>query len=69
LTYEDEIPSGGREPRGFVIDPSGTFLLAAHEKSDNVVVFRIDPLTGGLYRTGQETKVSQPVCVRFVHLK
>ncbi len=69
LTYEGEVPSGGKEPRGFVIDPSGTFLLAAHERSDNVVVFRIDPATGALFRTKYETKLSQPVCVRFVHLK
>lgn len=68
LAYKGEIPSGGREPRSFVIDPSGTFLLAAHEKSDNIVVFRIDPGTGGLYRTGYDAQVSQPVCVRFVHL-
>jgi 6-phosphogluconolactonase len=69
LTYESEIPSGGKEPRGFVIDPSGTFLLAAHERSDNVVVFRIDPATGALSRTGYEVKLSQPVCVRFVPLE
>lgn len=69
LSYRGEVPSGGKEPRGFVIDPSGSFLLAAHERSDNVVVFRIDPQTGGLSRTGQEAKLSKPVCVRFVHLK
>jgi len=69
LSYQGRIASGGREPRGFVIDPSGTFLLAAHEKSDNVVVFKIDQATGKLSLTGHEAKLSQPVCVRFVHLK
>jgi 6-phosphogluconolactonase len=69
LTYEADIPSGGKEPRSFVIDPSGSFLLAAHERSDNIVVFRIDPATGNLSPTGQEAKLSQPVCVRFVHLR
>lgn len=69
LSYEGNVPSGGREPRGFVIDPSGSFLLAAHEKSDNIVVFRIDPGTGRPSRTGHEAKLSKPVCVRFVHLK
>jgi len=68
LTYEGEVPSGGKEPRGFAIDPTGRFLLAAHERSDNVVVFKIDPETGGLSRTGQELKVSQPVCVKFTYL-
>ncbi|HMB24321.1 MAG TPA: lactonase family protein [Anaerolineales bacterium] len=69
LTYQGRIASGGREPRGFVIDPSGSFLLAAHERSDNIVVFRIDAATGSLSRTGQEAKLSKPVCLRFVHLK
>lgn len=69
LTHQGHIASGGREPRGFVIDPSGTFLLAVHERSDNVVVFKLDPATGRLSRTGYEAKLSQPVCVRFVHLK
>jgi 6-phosphogluconolactonase len=69
LTYEDEIPSGGREPRGLMIDPSGNFVVTAHEKSDNVVVLRIDPATGGLSRTGHEVKVSHPVYVRFMDSK
>ncbi len=69
LSYQGRIPSGGREPRDFVVDPSGSFLLAAHERSDSVVVFKIDPATGGLAQTGYEAKLSQPVCVRFVHLK
>jgi 6-phosphogluconolactonase len=69
LSYQGRIASGGREPRGFVIDPSGTFLLAAHEKSDNIVVFKIDAATGALSRTEQDAKLSQPVCLRFVHLK
>jgi 6-phosphogluconolactonase len=65
LTYQDEIPSGGREPRGLTIDPSGSFVLAAHERSDNVVVFQIDPATGRLLKTGHEVKVSKPVYAKF----
>jgi len=67
LSYEDEIPSGGKEPRGFAIDPTGRFLLAAHERSDNVVIFAIDRVSGRLSRTGQEAKVSHPVCVKFMN--
>lgn len=69
LTYQGEVPSGGKEPRGFAIDPSGSFLLAAHEKSDNVVVFQIDPTTGTLIKTGHEAKVPHPVCVKFSYLE
>ena len=67
LTYQDEIASGGKEPRGFGIDPTGSFLLAAHEKSANVVVFQIDPSTGKPLKTGHEVEVSHPVCVKFAY--
>ena len=39
-------PTGGKVPRGFGIDPTGRFLLAANQDSDNVVVYRVDPSTG-----------------------
>ncbi|MDQ2692500.1 MAG: lactonase family protein, partial [Chloroflexota bacterium] len=65
LSYQGEVPSGGKEPRGFAIDPTGSFLLAAHERSDNVVTFRIDPATGKPLATGIELRVSCPVCVKF----
>ncbi len=69
LTYQGEVPSGGKEPRGFAIDPTGNFLLAAHERSDNVVIFQLDPATGKPLKTGRELKVSFPVCVKFFHLE
>lgn len=37
-----------QQPRGFKIDPSGTFLLACGEKSQQVTVYRINPDTGEL---------------------
>ena len=69
LSYEGEIPSGGKEPRGFAINPTGNFLLAAHERSDNVVLFKIDSSTGKLSSSEYEVKVSQPVCVKFAYLE
>jgi 6-phosphogluconolactonase len=69
LTYQGEIPSGGNVPRGFAIDPTGNFLLAAHERSDHVVIFQFDPDTGKPIATGKEVKVSYPVCVKFVYLE
>jgi 6-phosphogluconolactonase len=69
LTYRNHTATGGKEPRNFAIDPTGTFLLAAHERSDNVVIFQIDPVTGKLMKTGQEIKVSFPVCVKFAYLE
>jgi 6-phosphogluconolactonase len=51
------VPTGNAHPRGFVIDPTGKFLFVAHETARNVVVFRIDPATGMLTKTGDPTSV------------
>jgi 6-phosphogluconolactonase len=59
----------GSTPRNFAIDPSGAFLLAANQNTDNVVTFRIDPRSGKLAATGQITKVPTPVCVKFLQVE
>ncbi len=56
----------GKTPRGFVIDPTGTFLLVANQDSDNVVTFRIDQSTGKLIDTGAVTSIPTPVCLKFL---
>jgi 6-phosphogluconolactonase len=66
LSYRGEAPSGGKNPRGFAIDPSGSFLLAANEESDNVVVFQIEQATGQPRATGFTIQVPRPVCVKFL---
>jgi 6-phosphogluconolactonase len=66
LTYVEHVSTGGRTPRNFAIDTSGTFLLAANQDSDNIVVFGIDAATGQLTATGVEVQVSMPVCLQFV---
>jgi 6-phosphogluconolactonase len=55
----------GKIPRNFAIDPSGTFLLVANQNSNNVVTFRIDPLTGKLVDTNHEISIPMPVCIKF----
>jgi 6-phosphogluconolactonase len=66
LKQVDRVSTKGKTPRNFAIDPTGKFLIAANEDSGNLVVFRIDPATGNLTPTGQDEKVSSPVCVTFV---
>jgi 6-phosphogluconolactonase len=41
-------------------------LLSGNELSNNVVVFKIDPTSGKLTRTGKEIAVETPVCIQFV---
>ena len=60
--------TGGKTPRNFNIDPSGRFVLAANQSTNNVVVLGIDQTTGKLTPTGHSIEVGSPVCVRFVPL-
>jgi 6-phosphogluconolactonase len=58
------VPSGGKTPRFFGIDPSGQFLITANQSSGDLFVFRIDPASGTLTRQGERT--AAPGAVDFV---
>jgi 6-phosphogluconolactonase len=66
LTLVEQAASGGIMPRSFAIDPTGKYLLAANEVTNNIVVFRIDETTGKLSKTGKEITVDTPVSLQFV---
>ena len=66
LTAIGHESTRGKTPRNFSIDPTGTYLLAANLESNNVVVFRINRETGMLEFTGNEIKVPEPTCIRFL---
>jgi len=66
LSPVQESLTGGVMPRNFTLDPTGKFLLAANELSNNVVVFAIDQSTGKISKTGKEIQVDTPVCLKFV---
>ena len=62
----ENVPVNGKTPRNFAIDPTGSWLWAANQESDNIVIFRINHKTGRLTPTGQVLQVASPACVRFV---
>ena len=64
-----EFPTMGKTPRNFAIDPNGKFLLAANQESNNIVTFRIDPITGRLTPTGDIVEAPAPVCIVFLALR
>jgi len=68
LTYAGRQSSLGSAPRNFAIDPSGNFLLAANQNSDDIFLFKRDQKTGLLSPTGAKITVSMPVCLKFVAL-
>jgi 6-phosphogluconolactonase len=69
LTPIEHVPTEGKTPRSFAIDPSGSYLVVANQDSDNLVVFRIDARTGRLTSSGKAPDVPSPVCVTFVALE
>ena len=66
LTLKGYEPTQGIEPRNFLIDPSGAFLLVANQESNSIVVFRIDPKTGLLHPTGEKIMVPLPTCLKMM---
>ena len=56
---------GIKFPRGFSIDPTGTWLYAMGQKGDSIVQFHIDPSSGALTPTGSTTAAMVPVSMAF----
>ena len=66
LKFLQNVPSRGKGPRGLGVDPTGRWLLAGNQNTDNVAEFAINPQTGLLSPIGQELKIGSPVDVKFV---
>lgn len=66
LTNVEYAPTLGKTPRNFNIDPTGAYLIAANQQTDNLVVFKIDQGTGKLVPTGQSVESGAPVCIKFL---
>lgn len=66
LTAAGLIPTGGRVPRYFGLDPTRRFLYAANLRTDTIRRFEVNARTGILTPTGQVTKVKTPVTMAFV---
>lgn len=56
----------GLNPRSFVIDPTGRFLLVANVESDNVAIFKRNEKTGLLQFTGKKISVRKPACLKII---
>jgi 6-phosphogluconolactonase len=65
LTLVETISTLGKGPRNFSIDPSGNFLLVAHQYTNDVVIFKRDKITGKLTDSGKRINVGAPVCLVF----
>ena len=66
LQLVGHTPIGGKVPRNFALDPTGHWLLAAGQDSDDISVFKIAPDTGKLTATGERVAIGTPVCILFM---
>ena len=66
LKLEQIESTQGKTPRHFAIDPSGKWLLAENQDSDNIVIFKIDAKSGHLTASGQPVQISSPTAIEFV---
>lgn len=66
LSPVEIVPCGGKGPRNFALSPDGAYLVCAHQDSDSLCSFGIDPQTGRLNRVPGLISVPMPVCVVFL---
>ena len=66
MSVVGRVPTGGKTPRGFGMDPSGRWVVAANQDAGTVVTFRRNAETGLLEETGNVVEVRSPVTVIFV---
>jgi 6-phosphogluconolactonase len=63
LSLVGVTPCGGKTPRFFTLDSTGTWLLCAHQNSSTIAIFKIDPDTGLLRQVGAPVKTPNPTCI------
>jgi len=56
----------GEQPRNFIIDPTGNYLLVANQRTNNIVIYKRDKQTGLLQQTLQQVEVPNPVCLQLL---
>lgn len=60
------LPSGGKSPRHFTLDPTGDWLLSENENSDTVTIFHRDRATGQLTGPVHTIPVPAPTFALFL---
>ncbi len=67
VRFVERVSTLGKGPRNFSIDPSGNFLLVAHQYSNDVIVFKRDKISGKLTDSGNRIQLDAPVCLVFTN--
>jgi 6-phosphogluconolactonase len=67
LVLKGQTSTLGKGPRNFAIDPTGNFLLVAHQYTNDVVIFKRSKKTGLITDTGKKIALCSPVCLVFTN--
>jgi 6-phosphogluconolactonase len=65
LESKGQTSTLGKGPRNFAIDPTGDFLLVAHQYTNDIVIFKRNQETGAITDTGKRIELCSPVCLVF----
>ena len=68
LTALQYVPVEGEVPRNICLDPTGKWLVAAHQNSGTAALFKEDQDSGKLTFSGTKVNVPGSICVRFLAL-
>jgi 6-phosphogluconolactonase len=60
------VSTQGKTPRGFVLDPTGGWLIAGNQDSDTFVIFKVNKGSGKLTAAGSPIALGSPVAFQFV---
>jgi 6-phosphogluconolactonase len=68
LKLVENVPTQGKTPRGFVLDPTGHWLILGNQDSDTMVIFKVNQSSGKLTPAGSPIEIGSPVAFAFVPL-
>ena len=63
LALAGHVPVGGAWPRHFTIEAGSRVLLAAHQRSGTIAVFKLDETSGMPVPVGASVAVDRPACL------
>jgi len=66
FTKNLRVPTSGKTPRNFALDPTERWMLIACQNSSNVTVLARNPATGELASEGKTFPAATPMCIVFV---
>lgn len=66
LKLVQRVPSRGKTPRFFTLDPTEKWLVAGNQEGANVVVFKVDAKSGELTPQGEPVAINKPMGIVFL---